>query len=145
MRRRAKERAARRDGRTRPCRLLLFPLTFLLAVCGCGKEPAPEGGAEGVRVIRYNCNIAEARDIVDIYAEVVNRSKRGTGPLELVARVIRPEEEVVEARTPMGRLRPRETRHVSMRFACKGRVALRHISVAVEPLQESQDTEEEAE
>ena len=71
--------------------------------------------------------------MVDLYAEVTNRSSERTGPLDLVARVIRPEEQVIEARTSIGRLGPREVRHVSTRFTCKGRVALRHISLSVEP------------
>ena len=117
-------------------RATVGPLLLLVSigiVSSCGNRPGPEAGADAVRVTRYNCNIAEAHDVVDIYAEVLNGNSQRTGPLDLVVRVIRPEEPVVEGRTSLGRLKPREARHVSLRLPCKGRVALRHISLAVEP------------
>jgi len=124
-------------------RLFLLSAFTVLLASGCGKEAGPEAGAESVRVTRYNCNIAEAHDVVDVYAEVVNRGSRATGPLDLVAHVRRPEEEPIEGRTSMGCLAPHEARQVSLRLACKGRVALRHISLAVEPtpavLEEAED------
>ncbi len=122
--------------------LLFLALPIFLAAGGCGKEPLPEAGAGAVRVTRYNCNIAETRDIIDVYAEVVNGNSEGTGPLDLVARVIRPEEEIVEGRTSMGRLGAHEARQVSLRLTCKGRVALRHISLTVEPTPEPEETDE---
>ncbi len=142
----SEEKGKGRKAKTAGSVLVLFPLALALAaLCSCRKETAPQGGAEAVRITRYNCNIAEAHDVVDIYAEVVNQSSRGTGPLELVARVIRPEEPIVEGRTPMGRLGAGEVRHVSMRLGCKGRIALRHIALAVEPAREVQKTEEKPE
>jgi hypothetical protein len=122
--------------------LLILPCSFLLGP-GCGKEPPPEAGAGAVRITRYNCNIAEAQDVINVYAEVVNGSSEGTGPLDLVARVIRPEEEIVEGRTSMGRLGAREARQVSLRFTCRGRIALRHVSLAVEPTPAPEETDED--
>ncbi|MGD8240135.1 MAG: hypothetical protein PVH68_16390 [Armatimonadota bacterium] len=120
----------------------LLLLTPVALVFGCGRNSGPEAGAEAVRVTRYNCNIAESRDVIDVYAEVLNGGSGRTGPLDLVARVIRPDEEVVEGRVSMGRLGAHEERHVSLRLTCKGSVALRHMSLAVEPTPAPQEPED---
>ena len=139
MHRGTKVVAERTSRRVSVCLVLLLPAAFL---AGCRKQQAQEAGAESVRVTRYRCNIAPAHDVVDVYAEVVNRGRRRTGPVDLVVRVIRPDEDVVEGRTSMGRLGPHEERQVSLRFTCRGYAALRHVSLAVEPTPAPEETQQ---
>ena len=85
------------------------------------------------RVARYNCNIAESRDTVDVYAEVVNDSNAVTAPAELLLRIEREGKPDVTGSAGIRPLKPHEAYEVGLRANCKGRIGLHQVHLSVEP------------
>lgn len=124
-----------RTASIRPEMLLMLVGSIVTAGTGCKKEQKEAPVAPLPRVTRYNCNIAERRDIVDVYAEVVNESDRATARARLVVRIERPGKPDVTGSADIRSLKPREAYRRSLRVRCKGRVRLHQIDVSVEPAQ----------
>ncbi|MFQ6134071.1 MAG: hypothetical protein ACE5R4_18660 [Armatimonadota bacterium] len=106
---------------------------LLLALTGCGRGEEKAGAEGGVRVERYNVNMVEAKDIVDVYAEAVNTGERRSAPMRVRA-VLAPDGEPLAADSAyLGRLEPGGRREVSLHLTgCTGRLRQRDLSVFAE-------------
>jgi hypothetical protein len=105
----------------------------LAAGSSCHRERAQPSPAAMPRLARYNCNIAESRDIVDVYAEVVNDGNVTTPPAELLLRIDREGKPDVTGLAEIRPLKPHEAYEVGLRANCKGRIGLHQVHLSVEP------------
>jgi len=110
--------------------LCLATVAGVLLAAGCGRRHEEAGAKGQVRVSRYNVNLVEPKDVVDIYAEALNMGARRSAPMRVRAVLAPGGKALASATAFVGRLEPGERRPACLHLTgCTGRLRQRDLRV----------------